>query len=272
MPKVADPGDLMVGAESIGNPVILPVGVPGQRLGVATGPSGPYVSWLDPSEDGPTGPTGASSTVTGPTGPASATGPTGAGVTGATGPTGAGVTGPSGGDTGPTGPTGPTAGPTGPTGAQGSLGPTGVGATGPTGAAAAAPQPGSATFYAGYNDLAWTNMPAAETLLASALAATGADLSGATEFRLIVFVQVAGSSSAKLRVRDGGGGSKETTNETANVAGAGDVAINTTGVKFGSWVTMRAGARIANGILWVYGLDGDAAADPVFRNIRVEYR
>lgn len=140
LPRISTPGDLMVGAVSTGNPVILPVGAPGQRLSSVTGASGPSVAWAASNEVGPTGSTG----PTGPTGVGGPTGVTGAGMTGALGPTGPGgaastVTGPTGptGATGPAsvvaGPTGPGGGATGPQGIQGVTGP-----TGPTGAVGAA--------------------------------------------------------------------------------------------------------------------------------------
>lgn len=131
LPKIQEPGDLIVGRAGDGKPEILPRGAEGTRVGVTGGSLG----YIAPT-DGPTGPTGAG----GPTGPAGGpTGPTGPiGVTGPAGPTGAQgaastVTGP----TGIQGATGPSGGPTGPTGAAGTLtGPTGsVGPTGPQGAA-----------------------------------------------------------------------------------------------------------------------------------------
>lgn len=281
----------MVGDVNTGIPVILPVGLDGQRLGSVSGPSGPYVQWVSPAEDGPTGPTGADSTVTGPTGPGGATGatgptgPTGAastvtgpgGTTGPSGPTGAssavtGPTGPEGGPTGPagdTGPTGPTGasltGPAGPTGSVGGMGATGIGATGPTGASGGTAQPGSVTFHAPSSLLVWTNMPASLSSFPSALSGS-ADLSNATQFRIYAYVGVAGASGAKLRVCDQAAG------DIASVTGAGDVDISAAGWNAGSWTTIAVSKRISNSFLVLRGLNGNAVADPSFGVIRMEYK
>jgi microcystin-dependent protein len=141
LPKIANPGDMIVGRAGDGRPEILPAGPEGSR--VAVGPTGLY--YASP-EDGPTGPTG----TTGPTGPlggpTGSTGPTGlqgpaSTVTGPSGPQGligpAGPTGPGGEAGGPTGPTGAASFVTGPQGAQGVIGATGAtgaqGVTGPVG-------------------------------------------------------------------------------------------------------------------------------------------
>lgn len=136
LPKIQNPGDLIVGGMDDGKPTILPSGNEGKHLmsmadgtlewmdfGGATGPTGPT--------GGPTGSTGGVG-PTGPEGPAGPTGPQGAAST-VTGPGGAvGPTGPSGGPTGPTGSAGTTTGPTGPTGPTGRTG-TASTVTGPTG-------------------------------------------------------------------------------------------------------------------------------------------
>lgn len=288
----------MVGAESIGNPVILPVGDPGQRLGVATGPSGPYVSWLTPDEDGPTGPTGAASTVTGPTGPINATGPTGptgaastvTGATGATGPQGAvgtasTVTGPSGptgpeggptGDTGGAGPTGPTgasltgpSGPSGPAGAAGSLGPTGpTGVTGPTGPSLIVRQYVFFIAQASTSAYTWPNMPSALTAFPTGIAFPFiTDLSLATEFRLQATMSVAGASSAKLRAVTG------SNEDLAASSGAGDVAINFAGgTQVGSWAAINASFKGISQYIYLMGVGGNAVADPQFIAVRMEVR
>ena len=287
LPKVSDPGDIVVGAESTGNPVILPLGDPGQRLAVVSGASGPYVQWEDPAEDGPTGPTGASSTVTGPTGPTGITGPSGptgtaSTVTGPTGPQGAaGNTGAASTVTGPTGPTGPSGGPTGdtgavgptgptgvvatgPTGPQGSLGPTGLaGTTGPTGAAASSPQPGSVTF--NVTSLTWTNMPSGTTNFPSGGSVAIVDLSKATEFRIYAYMMAAGASGALLRVFSGA-------SDLADPSGSANVTINASGNCLGAWAPIRASARIENCQVLLLGGGGDAVIDPIFGQVRMEYR
>lgn len=152
LPKIQEPGDLIVGRAGDGRPEILPLGPTGTflargsngALAYMTGPVGP----TGPS-GGPTGPTGLQG-PTGPTGNQGLTGPTGipgaaaatgaTGAVGPTGPTGASLTGPTGAAStvpGPTGPGGEAGGPTGPTGPQSDTpGPQGpIGQTGPTGAA-----------------------------------------------------------------------------------------------------------------------------------------
>lgn len=155
LPKIADPGDMIVGRAGDGRPEIMPMGPSNYRLAVgatglewkspvdgptgptgATGPTGPASGPTGPTgRTGPTGPTGAASTAVGPQGP---TGPSLAGPTGPQGPAGAtsGIVGPQ----GPTGPVSTTPGPTGPTGATSTVtGPTGpTGRTGPTGLQGAA--------------------------------------------------------------------------------------------------------------------------------------
>lgn len=177
LPRISSPGDLMVGAVSTGNPVILPVGAPGQRLSSVTGASGPSVAWAASSEVGPTGSTG----PIGPTGVGGPTGVTGAGVTGpigVIGPTGAAST--VAGPTGPTGatgaasvvvgPTGPGGGATGPQGIQGVTGPTGP--TGAVGAASTVTGPTGPLGLTGPAGVASTTGPTGPT---GARGATGTD-------------------------------------------------------------------------------------------------
>lgn len=299
LPTLSNPGDLLTGDEGTGDAVILPVGDPGQRLGVVTGPSGPYLSWLTPDEDGPTGPTGADSVVTGPTGPLNATGPTGptgaaSTVTGPTGPIGntgsAGAAGSPSTVTGPTGPTGPEGGPTGDTGAAGSVGatgPAGVGSTGPTGPSGSAGTIGATgptgvtgptgpsliprqyTFFvSGATPYTWPNMPAAVTIFQGALGGgIQIDLTGATEFRLSASMLVAGAAGAKLRVVTTGN------TDIAASGGAGDLAVNfPAGSGIGSWATIHASYKGASQYLYLAGLGGNSVADPQFYAVRMEVR
>src|SRR5688500_18336892 len=289
LPKISNPGDIIAGRAGDGRPEIVPAGAEGEALVYAADGS----LETAPSPTGPTGPTGPSGGPTGASGDPGDTGATGAagaagatGPDGPTGPTGAastviGPTGPGGGDTGPTGPGGEAGGPTGPTGPQGNVGapgsagatgPAGASVTGPTGAAASDPQPGSVTFVAPTTEAVWTNMPSGTNffLMLGKVAITGADLSGATEFRLIVHLGTVGATGAALQVRALSLGAVD----LASVDNAGNVAIDSGGasVKFGPWTPIRAGARIADSQLALMGKGGDATADPTFGLVRMEYR
>jgi hypothetical protein len=149
------------------------------------------------------------------------------------------------------------------------LGATGVaGATGPTGSSGGTVMPGSVDFHAPSVLSAWTNMPAAETpLFGSSITVANVDLSDATEFRLSAYIAVAGSASAELRVKD-----DAALADLASVAGAGDVAINSTGLRVGAWTAIRVASRIENARLIVMGVGGNATADPSIGHVRMEYR
>jgi hypothetical protein len=335
LPRIQEPGDIIVGRAGDGRPEILPLGPtgtflsrgPNGALSYQEGPVGP----TGPS-GGPTGPTGAASTVTGPGGPTGptgvagaaantgatgATGPTGPATPGPTGPTGAastaiGPTGPGGEAGGPTGPTGPqsdTPGPQGPVGQIGATGPTGPvstapstvtgptgpvstqpstvagptgakgstgdqGPTGPTGSVgptgpAANPQPGSVTFLDGRQSTAWTNMPSALTPIfgSATFTTTYVDLSQATEFRLIGRPTTSvGASDAKLRV------CMESGADLALTPGAGDIPINTLGLKKSAWASINPAYRIEDANIVLHGIGGDSVSDPAFTSIRMEYR
>lgn len=139
LPRIQNPGDIIVGRAGDGRPEILPLGPTGTFL--SRGPDGALAY-----QTGPAGPTGPSGGPTGPTGLQGIQGVTGAG--GPTGPTGVAGAAANTGATGATGPTGPaTPGPTGPTGAASTaVGPTGPGGeaggpTGPTGPQSDTPGP-----------------------------------------------------------------------------------------------------------------------------------
>ena len=142
LPKISDPGDLVVGRSGDGKPEILSAGAVSERLRVGIDGS---LEWdSDAGPTGPTGPVGATGPLGAPTGPTGAIGATGAtgvtgpvGLTGPSGPTGAasattGPTGPQGGTLGVTGPVGPTSTVPGPTGPVGPVGANST-VTGPTG-------------------------------------------------------------------------------------------------------------------------------------------
>ena len=263
-----------------------------------TGPTGPTgATGATSTVTGPTGPTGATgatgatSTVTGPTGPTGPTGATGATstVTGPTGPTGA--TGATSTVTGPTGSTGATStvtgptGPTGPTGATGATstvtGPTGpTGPTGSTGATSTVTGPTGASVYRSHImikdadesnaiDNEWTNMPSAAgtELFGKDDRRAIADLTNATQARLVVNVKVAGVSGAKLYIQYSTNNSSWNTFTTTT-----GVAIDATGIYAETFTNIVAGAKIATCYLRVVGSGGNATADPRFGNIYIEVK
>lgn len=295
-PEIVSPGSVGQRLAYSGDGSLVPVDAADGPTGPtgATGPGGPsggptgatgVTGTTGPT--GPTGPTGGDSTVTGPTGPQGSVGSAGAaGSTGPTGPTGpqSTVTGPTGPADGPTGPTGAqgTTGPTGSVGSQGSTGPagpTGAGATGPTGSMGpTGPVIGGHILIYGCDPSVgttsgnvWTNMPSAETTLFNrTYYQQRVDFSRATQFRLSLYMVVAGASTAKARIKFLNSG---VWTDLASSAGAADLAINvndtllTTG-----WVTMHASARSADCVIQPYGSGGNAVADPFFGMFSLEWR
>jgi hypothetical protein len=109
-------------------------------------------------------------------------------------------------------------------------------------------------------------MPSAETIFNGAFSGIMVDLSESTEFRLSAYVQVAGHSTAELRVKVGSGA------QLSEVSGAGDLAINSVGLVTTAWVSIAPLQRVGSAHLYLYGVGGNATADPEFRHIRMEYR
>jgi hypothetical protein len=207
-------------------------GTPGaQGSPGAIGPPGPA---------GPRGVTG-STGAPGPGGPTGATGATGVqGVTGATGSKGA---------TGNTGATG-APGPTGSTGATGA-----TGATGPS-------VPRDISIIGGTNiPRIWSNQPIAVTeLFGVDYLRTKADLTNASQARLLVNDITAGAATTELRTQ------YSTDQSTWNYLDGGtgpNVAINALGVRVSSWVNIAAGAK-SDVFVRLVGINGDATADPAF--------
>lgn len=306
LPKIQEPGDMIVGRAVDGRPEILPIGADGTRIGVTGGALG----YIAPA-DGPTGPTGAQG-VTGPSG-----GPTGAvGPTGPSGPTGpqgvvgnTGVAGPTG--AGPTGPTGPSGGPTGPastvTGPTGPIGPTGpVGAastvTGPTGHAGVAgaqgePGPtgpvGPASFVTGptgplgptgpvsrmrWDSLLettgagylWANMPAALTVAPWLAWLTFLDLVGYTQFRIVLhIVGPIAANTAVLRLYYYNGSSYVPAGASAT---DGECPLGINALSAGPWGTLVSGVKVETAQVAIYGFGGNGTMDPPFAAVSVEFR
>ena len=203
---------------------------------------------------GAAGSAGAASTVTGPTGPT--------GFTGAAGAAGAAST-----VEGPTGPTGFT-GPQGTAGAASTV----AGPTGPTGSTGASVYRSQIMIFSRDNsnaiDNEWTNQPAGATeLFGGTNRRAIADLTNATQARLVVNVTTAGASGAKLYIR------YSTDDVTYNTfTTTTGVAIDATGVFAESFTNIVAGAKIATCYLQVVGSGGNGTADPRFGNIYIEVK
>lgn len=120
------------------------------------------------------------------------------------------------------------------------------------------------------SSVAWTNMPLAVTeLLNSYTGRLKADLSNSLQYRLMVDQTVAGATNADFNLQYSLNG---TTWFTCDTAGAGELAVGAgTGVKYGAWVDL---VTQANGDVWlrIVGKDGDGAADPQWRQIKVQFK
>lgn len=116
----------------------------------------------------------------------------------------------------------------------------------------------------------WTNQPAALTeLIAATDRRVQADLTGATQARITCEqTAAAASASAELRLQystDGG-----TNWSYADGASGPAVALGTAaGRRTGAWANLVAGAK-ADVLLRIVGINGNATADPAFRNLTVE--
>jgi len=117
---------------------------------------------------------------------------------------------------------------------------------------------------------AWTAMPAALTeLLGLTILRARADLTGASEARLVANVGTAGAATpAKLRVQYSTDLAAWTYLDGA--AGPG-VDIDSTGLRVSAWTAIEAAAA-ADVYLRVVGIDGDGAASPAFGSVYVQVR
>lgn len=120
------------------------------------------------------------------------------------------------------------------------------------------------------SSVTWTNMPAAVTeFLGAATDRQKLDLSNSTEYRIVVYQQVAGLAGADLNVQYSLDGSSFS---AADTTGAGELDVGTgTGIKYGSWATLVAGATDD---VWirVVGKQGDGVVDPQFRQVKIQFK
>jgi hypothetical protein len=114
----------------------------------------------------------------------------------------------------------------------------------------------------------WSNMPSAQTLFAGqSQYKAKMDLTGYEQARLFAAVQTAGVTAAILRVYYDGN-----TNQLAATGGQGDVSLQFAGIQDSGWFDIASGAKKADTALWLYGLNGDGAADPAFNMVYLVLR
>lgn len=113
----------------------------------------------------------------------------------------------------------------------------------------------------------WTDQPAAATPLFGASAGSRAipvDLSGYTEARITASVATAGAAGATLRLY--GAAATPLSSGAYSAIGSVSVALASAGVIDSGWATIPAASRVAT-FCDVWGVGGDAAADPVLGTI-----
>jgi hypothetical protein len=116
----------------------------------------------------------------------------------------------------------------------------------------------------------WLNMPAATTeLFGNTARRTKLDLTYATHYRIVVDQVTAGFSTADFNLQYS---TDNVTYAAADTAAAGEVAVGAgTGLKVGSWAALVTGAK-ADIYLRIVGKQGDGIVDPVWRQIRVQFK
>jgi hypothetical protein len=111
----------------------------------------------------------------------------------------------------------------------------------------------------------WTNMPAADTELAGATSSRfRVDLTGYTEYRWMVNVNVAGVAGADLRVQ-------YSTDDVSYTNLSSEIDIGSLGRKITAWAALPAGAR-ADVWLRIMGKQGNGTADPNLSQLRLQVR
>jgi hypothetical protein len=114
----------------------------------------------------------------------------------------------------------------------------------------------------------WTNLPVALTAGGTYLTKR-VNLTGATQFRIVVTQAIAGYAGSKLRLRYSTNGSTYYDMDSDN---SGDLDVGSgTGIKAGSWTNIVSGAKTE---VWLqlYALSGDGIVDPQFRQIDLQFR
>lgn len=167
------------------------------------------------------------------------------------------------------------AGPGGAQGAAGSPGPPGAagspGAAGPTGASAATPEtlPLLSENWGGFGNPAWTNQPAGLTeLFGTTVGRLKADLTSASQVRLIANVATAGAAGAAIRAQHS---TDQSSWNYLDGATGPSVSVGTTGLKVSAWVSVT-GAAKADVFIRVVGISGDGTTDPAFGNVLLQVK
>lgn len=115
-------------------------------------------------------------------------------------------------------------------------------------------------------------MPATQTaLFGTAWATRVMDLTGMTEFRLIVTESVVGFAGATLRAQySADGGANWFNLESAGTTADVDISIST-GLRVSAWAGIEVAAA-SDVQLRIVGQGGNGSTDPAFRYIALEFR
>jgi len=121
---------------------------------------------------------------------------------------------------------------------------------------------------------AWDNMPAANTFLfGSHRHVTRLSLSGFTQCRIVVNVQTAAATNAKLILRYKATTFSTTVTDYSDI-GTSEVSVvvdASNSVVSSSWIPLASGAK-ADVFVTVVGYGGNGATDPVFGTIEGHFR
>lgn len=129
--------------------------------------------------------------------------------------------------------------------------------------------PQGVAFLAPASAASWLLMPAALTeLFGSTILRQRADLTGASQARLIANVSAAGAAAAALRVQYSLDAAAWDYLDGSSGPSAG---IGSTGLSVSSWVTLVS-AAVADVYLRVVGISGDGATSPDFGAIALQVR
>ena len=115
----------------------------------------------------------------------------------------------------------------------------------------------------------WDDMPAELTEFdGSAGYRTQYDLTDATEVRVVVNVETAGSTDSKIRAQYSTDGS---TWNYLDDSSEPSIGVDASGLRVSPWASLASSAK-ADVYLRIVGLDGDGAADPIFSRIDIQVR
>lgn len=138
-----------------------------------------------------------------------------------------------------------------------------------------APRATAVTLVINASSIAWTNMPAAATLMfGNAATVRAVDLSAYTECRLTVSQFNAATSGAALRLRYSASASGSAGSYSAISTAECEVALGTAaGMHYldSGWKTLVTGA-IDEVYIAIVGIDGNATDDPAFLAVTAEFR